>query len=259
MATGIIGLLAGLLGGLAGIGGSMVMLPALHLVFGDEPASVHHLYMAAAMTVNILVSFPAALRHYRARALRVDLLPLLLVSTGVAIIVGVLIGNLIPGDRLKLALAGFLGVYCLFNLVQVIRDVPEHELHEERTGQRNLIISGSATGMIGGLLGLGGGVLLVPMLQMLCRVPLKKSIATSSAVICMTAIVGAGLKLASLPADQSAGEALLLALAMGPTAMIGGTLGAKLTHVLPARTMRIVITILLAVVALRLAEVPMGF
>lgn len=256
IATAVVGLFAGVLGGLAGIGGSMVMLPALHFIYGDEPASVHHMYMAAAMTVNILVSVPAAVRHHRAKAIRTDLLPTLLVSTAIAIVAGVLIGNMVPGDRLKHLLAAFLIAYCTFNLIRLIRNAPDHAPEDERTGSGNLTVSGAGTGLVGGLLGLGGGVLLVPMLQMLCRVPLRKSIATSSAVICMTAVVGAGLKLSSLPRlGQSPGAALALALAMGPTAVIGGSLGARLTHVLPIRTVRIIVTVLLAIVAARLAGV----
>lgn len=247
-----IGLAAGVLGGLAGVGGSMIMLPGLHLVFGDEPPAVHHLYMAAAMTVNIAVSVPAARRHAHARTVRTDLLPMLLGSTAVAIIVGVLIGNRVPGQVLKYMLAGFLIVYCVFNIVRIARNTPEHTPEDERTSNRNLAISGAGTGLLGGLLGLGGGVLLVPMLQMLCRVPLKASIATSSTVMCVTAIIGAGLKLSTLPEGQSWQRALLLAALMAPTAMIGGFVGAHLTQRLPVRIVRGVVTALLAVVAARM-------
>lgn len=254
IATSAVGLAAGVLGGLAGIGGSMVMLPALHFLYGDEPRDIHHMYMAAAMTVNILVSIPAARRHYRARAVRTDLLKTLLITTAIAMVIGVLVGNLFPGDALKLLLSLFLACYCLFNLARLIHNSPEHLPEHERTSRGNLVISGAGTGMIGGLLGLGGGVLLVPMLQMLCRVPLRHSIATSSAIICMTAVIGAGLKLASLGKfGQSAGEAISLALIMGPTAVIGGSIGAMLTHKLPIRAVRIVVTLLLMVVAWRLS------
>lgn len=234
----------------------MVILPSLHFTFGDEPENVHHLYMAAAMTVNVAVSVPAAMRHRKAGAVRSDLLPTLLTSTAAAMVAGVLVGNLVHGDRLKLFLAAFVGAYCLFNLVRLIRNAPEHLPEHERTGRANLIISGAATGFIGGLLGLGGGVLLVPMLQMLCRVPLRQSIATSSAVICVTAVLGAGLKMASLPGmHQSVTWALLLAAIMAPTAVVGGLLGAKLTHSLPLRGVRLIVTVLLMAAAMKLAGV----
>jgi uncharacterized membrane protein YfcA len=252
--TLVIGAMAGLLGGLAGVGGSMVILPSLHLVFGDEPASIHHLYMGAAMTVNVAVSIPAALRHHRLRAVRIDLMRTLLPVTTAAIIAGVLLSNRLPGDALKLMLAGFLAIYCALNLVRLLRNSPEHAPEHERSGKGRLMLCGVATGLIAGLLGLGGGVLLVPMLQMLCRVPLRNAIATSSAVICMTSIVGAGSKLASLPGlGQSASQALMLAALMAPTAMLGGWIGAHLTHALPIRLVRAVITVLLILAAAKLA------
>lgn len=250
--TGAIGLVAGVLGGMAGVGGSMIMLPGLHVVFGDTPPAIHHLYMAAAMTVNVAVSAPAARRHSLAGTTRRDLLPTLLISTAIAIVAGVLIGNRVPGQVLKYMLAGFLAIYCIFNLVRILKNAPEHAREHERTSRRNLIISGASTGMLGGLLGLGGGVLLVPMLQMLCRVPLKASIATSSTVMCMTAVIGAGLKLSTLPEGQSWQRALLLAALMAPSAMIGGYFGAHLTQKLPVRIVRVVVTVLIGVVAARM-------
>ncbi|MCA9299660.1 MAG: hypothetical protein KDA28_11370, partial [Phycisphaerales bacterium] len=52
--SGVIGLIAGVLGGMAGIGGSLIMLPGLGLLLGYEPHERQHLYMAAAMCVNLL-------------------------------------------------------------------------------------------------------------------------------------------------------------------------------------------------------------
>lgn len=252
--AGAIGLVAGVLGGLAGIGGSMVMLPALHWVFGEKSPNTHHLYMAAAMTVNVFVAFPAAIRHHRNGVVRKDLLGALLPATLVSMVVGVLAGNMFKGDHLKIGLAVFLLAYCSFNVWRLMAK-KGIDADGQRTTRTRLLVSAALTGFVGGLLGLGGGVMLVPALQMLCRVPLKQAIATSSAVICVTAIVGAGLKLATLPVGEPARDALLLAAAMAPTAMIGGVLGAQLTHVLPTRTVRLLVTVLLLVAAARLAGV----
>jgi len=247
-----IGLAAGVLGGLAGIGGSMIMLPALHWVFGEKTAHTHHLYMAAAMIVNVFVSFPAAIRHHMNGAVRKDLLGTLIPMTIASMVIGVFTGNLFEGDELKLGLAAFLLTYCAFNVWRLMSK-SRIDADGQRTTRTRLLISAAMTGFIGGLLGLGGGVMLVPALQMICRVPLKQAIATSSAVICISSIIGAGVKLASLPGlDESVRGAMLLAGAMAPTAMLGGVLGAQLTHILPTKTVRIVVTILLLVAAARL-------
>jgi len=250
----LLGLIAGLLGGLAGIGGSMIMLPGLHMLFGDEPVQIHHRYMAAAMVVNVAVAFPAMLKHRAAGAVRGDLVAPLLTGAVLGIIGGVLVSNRFDGQALRSMLAAFIAGYSVLNLMRLIRRTPEPLAHHERVGTAGLVAAGGVTGMTAGLLGLGGGVVMVPLLQVACRVPLRQSIATSSAVICVTATVGAGLKLGTLHrVDESVSAALLLAALMAPTAIIGGLMGARLTHTLPIRLVRAAVTALLLLAAAKMA------
>lgn len=252
----LIGLVAGVIGGLAGIGGSMIMLPGLALLLGfdDEAHTRHHVFMAAAMTVNIMVALPAARRHYQAGAVRVGVVRALLPAMAAMIIVGVLVSNLIRGDWLKQALAVFIAGYALLNLYRLVRQRRESEGLPERTGVALLAAIGGGAGFIGGLLGLGGGVVTVPLLQVLARIRLRQAIATSSAVMPLTALIGAGLKLGTLPGHgRSVWEALLIAVAMGPGAIVGAMVGATLTHALPLAVVRGVISVLLLAAAAKLA------
>ncbi|MGQ0627981.1 MAG: sulfite exporter TauE/SafE family protein [Phycisphaerales bacterium] len=259
----LVGLAAGLLGGLAGVGGSILILPALAILFGTVPDQVQHLYMASAMAVNLVVAVPAALRHHKAGAIRTDLLPTLLPATALTIALGVIASNSFRGWQLQLLLAAFLFVYCAFNLRAIVRRAPEATDAPERCTRPRLILSAALTGSTAGLLGLGGGILQVPLLQVLCNVPLRRAIATSSAVICMTAIVGAGLKLYALPGiyeragldgHAALGQALLYAGCMAPTAVIGARIGAAMTHRLPITAVRGAITVMLLIAALTLAS-----
>ncbi|NUQ45948.1 MAG: sulfite exporter TauE/SafE family protein, partial [Phycisphaerae bacterium] len=61
-----LGLMAGWVGGLIGVGGSIVMIPGLSLWFGGGAL---HLHQAAAMLVNFFVVAPAVLQHRRAGAI----------------------------------------------------------------------------------------------------------------------------------------------------------------------------------------------
>ena len=62
-----VGLLAGVLGGLLGVGGSILMIPAMVFLFADRYGPEgQHLYQAAAMIVNLFVVLPAVDRHRRA-------------------------------------------------------------------------------------------------------------------------------------------------------------------------------------------------
>jgi uncharacterized membrane protein YfcA len=244
---------AGVVGGLAGIGGSLIMLPGLHFLYPQGAPDDHHMYVAAAMTVNVAVAIPSAMKHAKAGAVRRDILPVIAVVALACMVAGVFASNQVNGDILKLALAAFILAYCLINLWRLRH--PHLDTHEapERLAPARLALCGAGAGAVGGLLGLGGGVVLVPMLQVLCRLPLRQSIATSAAVICVTAPIGAGVKIATLHTHQrSIGDALLLAALMAPTAVIGSRIGAGLTHSLPIRGVRFAVTLLLFVAALNL-------
>lgn len=257
--VGFIGLFAGMLGGISGIGGSVLILPALHIVFspllfGESPdPQIHHLFMGAGMVVNVAVALPAALRHHHEGAVRVSLLRPLIGSHLVAILLGVQISNLLSGTVLKTVLVIALVLYCIWNLRMLSR--PRRRSFDgkgriENATTTRLLSCGMVTGVVGGVLGLGGGFLLVPLLQLICNVRLKNAIATSSAVLSINAAVGAAFKLATLSQHgESVGKALMLAGCMAPTAALGAWLGAKWVHRMPVAAVRMVMTGLILLTA----------
>src|ERR1043165_9597920 len=97
----------GLIGGLAGIGGSILMLPLMAYVYGfrDSEHSAQHVHQAAAMVVNVLVAIPATHRHHSAKAVRWDLVRGLLPWMAVAMIIGVLLSNRLNGVVLQRVIA----------------------------------------------------------------------------------------------------------------------------------------------------------
>ena len=251
-----IGLVAGIAGGLAGIGGSLIMLPGLALILGyaDDAQTRQHLYMAAAMVVNVLVSLPAARRHHHALSVRFDVARIVLPAMAVTIVLGVVLSNTFEGRRLNLLLAAFIATYCVVNLSRFVRKTPEPEPHHDRSSPPRSVLVGAVTGLVAGLLGIGGGVLMVPMLQIFARLPLRQAIGTSSAVMVVTAAVGATIKFATLHTHGlDMGDAAILVLALGPAAFVGGRIGAMLTHRLPLQTVRVAISALLLIAAARLA------
>ena len=248
-----LGLAAGLLGGLAGIGGSILILPGLGMLFGYPTANAHHGYMASAMTVNLVVAIPAALRHHQHKAVRVDLLPGMVVTTGLAVAAGVIASNLVAGWQLQIVLAASLIAFSIQTLLKAFRRAPDREAPPERITKARVTACGGLGGFPAGLLGLGGGLMNVPLFQSLLGLPLRTAIATSSALICLTAPIGAGLKLASLAGlGEAWTRALLLAALMAPGAVVGARMGATLTHRLPLMWVRIVIALMLILASGRL-------
>jgi uncharacterized membrane protein YfcA len=244
-----VGLLAGALGGLFGIGGSLLIIPALAIVFGPN----QHLYQAAAMIVNIFVAAPAAIRHWKYGAVQWPILKKLLPFAIIFIIVGVLASDQVDGKALQQMFGVFLLYVIFMNLVKVFSRNGEDRELPLVTWPRTTAV-GSIMGFFAGLLGIGGGVILVPLLQRICRLPLRQCIATSTALMCLSSIFGAFMKNASLSqhADFRDPERMLsymdsvsLAMYLLPTAIIGGYIGATLTHTLPLKWVRVAFVLLL--------------
>lgn len=258
----IIGIGAGLVGGLAGIGGSIIMLPALALFvgFATPEKTEQHLYAAAAMAVNFVVALPAARTHLKkVQGPILSMVRWLLPAALAGIVLGVLLSNRVQGERLKLMLAAFIAGYCVFNLIRAARPSPggpQGRTLTHRPKGTVLAGTGGVTGLAAGLLGIGGGIVLVPLLQIAGRVPVKAAIAASSAVMAVTAVLGASLKLGTLGTHGlDWRDGLLLAGVMAPGAIAGSMIGSALTHALPVRVFRVVLSVILLVAAARMAGI----
>ena len=249
----VIGLAAGSLGGLLGVGGSIIMIPAMAIMFHARPWGDQHLYQAAAMAVNVAVALPAALRHKKAGALHARLFRIMLPAAMVAIIGGVLISNLFEPTTLKRIFAVFLLYVAVTNVIKLVRKRPEHHPDHARVTILTGGIVGTVMGFAAGLLGIGGGGIAVPLANHLCRVPLRQAIAVSAAVMCLTAGVGAAIKIGTLPEHgHTWQQAVVLALVLSPTAMLGGHLGASLTHRVPVPLVRAIFTVVIVAAAARM-------
>ncbi len=260
----LVGLIAGIAGGLLGIGGSLIMIPCLVMLFGhDRIEGVNqHLYQAAAMIANVAVAVPAAWRHYRKGATVPQALAWMLPAALLAVLVGVALSNLplfaghLGGRRLGRVLAAFI-IYVIFvNVRKLIGRAATQDEPEPHVTPGPAVAVGGIMGIIAGLLGVGGGVMAVPLQQVLMRMPLRAAIANSSAVICVSASLGAIYKNVSLGLHHARWQdSLLLAGILAPTCWIGGLIGASLTHRLPVRQVRIALIVFLAVAALRMLDI----
>ncbi len=267
----VLGLVAGLLGGMLGVGGSVIMIPGLTWLFGTN----QHLYQASAMIANVAVSVPAALRHFKAGAIVPEALKWMLPAALVSVLVGVWLSNLdafqgTSGQvQLKRVFAALLVYVIYVNVRRLIKPrpagsplvgiTPESGVTPPRCG-----VVGTVMGTIAGFLGVGGGAIAVPLQQVVVRLPLRSCIANSAAIICISAAVGAVYKNASLAATGATFKgdpihwktSLAIALMLAPSCILGGHLGAVLTHKLPNRVVRVAFILLMIVAALKMAELP---
>lgn len=264
----LIGLFAGLVGGMLGVGGSIVMIPAMTEVLGPD----QHLYQAAAMIVNFFVVVPAVYQHHRAGAVDFSLVARIVPLAVAGVLAGVAISELplFAGGNEAL-LRGLFGLFLFFvaaselyralgrtaALTGSIRESAEGPARSASLDGRGRWRFAAAvalpTGLVAGILGVGGGIVAVPLQRRILRVPIRTAIANSATIIVATSLIGATAKNWAFLAEHEHNlKPLMLAAVLIPTAVLGSLVGSRLTHRAPVRLIRAAFFLLLLVAAIRL-------
>ncbi len=259
-----LGLLGGCVGGMLGLGGGIVIIPALTLIRGPD----QHLYQAALMIIYVVVALAALRRHLRAGAVRADVLKGLVPASVITILIGVWLSNQFGEHTLR-------RIFAMFLLYVIAMDAAR--LRTEWLGRHDRAAAGArpagpprtpvplgrsalvgaAMGLVGGWIGVGGGTIAVPLQQSICKVTLREAIGTSTAVILITGLIGAVAKNATLLAatqgERTINDSLLLAASLAPGAIVGGLVGSHLAHRLPLFWVRLAFICLLTLSALKMS------
>lgn len=259
----LVGFGAGCVGGLAGLGGSIIMIPALAMFWGykdEELKNEHHVYMAAAMCVNVVVALSSTFLHAKKKAARADLLRILIPSMAGGILIGVTLSSGSRGAWALYAFAGFIWLYCLYNIITTIKKIPDYPDDNPTPVWWKIMIVGVFSGVIAGYLGIGGGILLVPLLNM-TKLPLRHAIAGSAGAMWVASLIGATGKMALLPTIQLPDgtslrimDAVGFAVPMGIGALVGAYLGAILAHRLKLPHLRLTIALILAIASIKMVS-----
>ncbi len=268
----IIGLFAGVVGGLLGVGGSIVMIPAMTEVLGPD----QHKYQAAAMIVNFFVVVPAVYQHRRAKAIDPSTVVRLIPLAIVGVLVGVGISELpfFAGEGeayLRMLFGLFLFLVAGWDLYRLSRrgepesSVPNGVLANttggpikwaQKTRQGRWLFAAAVavpTGLVAGMLGVGGGILAVPLQRRFLRIPIRTAIANSATIIIATSFVGAIAKnYAFIVENDHTLATFRLAAVLIPTAIIGSLAGSRLTHRLPLKILKTAFFVLLLFAGVRL-------
>ena len=197
------GLAAGAFGGLLGLGGGVLIVPILTLGFGVPVSAA----VGTSLVCVIATSTGAAAVNVRSGRADVRLGMLLAAGTVVGALTGGLIAGILP-DRVVAGLFALLMVYTLVSMGrQLLRPsgtTPPPEPTSDPTAPdgpgappyrtrklRPAVAASFAAGNVSGLLGVGGGIVTVPLINLLLRAPLAVATATSNFMIGMTAAAGA--------------------------------------------------------------------
>ena len=236
----IIGALSGILSGLFGIGGGIIVVPALAYWF--KLTSYHFVPQTLVMQVTVASSLMAILftsvssaySHYRKGSLRVDIWRKWVVGLCMGAIIGAVLAAWLNATELRFLFAFFL-------LGVVIKMLVGKWLPQVSLSPRFYILFciGMIIGILSGLLGVGGGVLMVPVLIGLgCT--MSESAGTSSASTVPLALVG-GISfmvtgwIHGVSLSWSTGYIYWPAvLVIGIMGVLFAPLGVKLSYLIPA-------------------------
>lgn len=255
-ATLAAGLLAGFVAGLLGVGGGIVVVPALFQAFTMlevDPAVRMHLAVGTSLATIVPTGLRSAVAHRRRGA--VD--PALLRTWGAPVFLGAVAGSALSGVVEGGVLSGVFAVVALAVAVQMAALGPQARLADRLPGQPFRGLMGAAIGAVSAMMGIGGGTLSVPILS-LYSYPIRKAVGTAAAIGLIIAVPGAagfivaGWQAPGLPA-LSLGYVNLIGFAViVPSTVLAAPWGARVAHSIPQRALRLAFAGFLLVTSLRM-------
>lgn len=258
-------LLAGFLGSLLGLGGGIIVVPALTLLFGIDI----RLAIGASIVSVIATSTGAAASYVRERMTNLRVAMFLEIGTTLGAISGAYLAGRLHTRWLFILFGALLAV----SAIAMIRRPPASadaivppsaladrlRLHssyfDEATGlERSYVVTRPTLGLVlmylagisSGLLGIGSGVLKVPAMDLAMHLPIKVSSATSNFMIGVTAAASAGLYFMRGQIDP------FLAAPVAIGVLAGATAGSRVLGRIAPRAIRFVFVAVLLFVSVQM-------
>jgi uncharacterized protein len=214
------------------------------------------------MVVGFFVTTPAAFQHFRAGAIDVGSVRRLLPIAAISVIAGVLCSEapLFAGEGeayLRLIFGTFLLYSAVVEGVKIARrrfggPMATKAAIEETTWSAAAMIA-IPTGLVAGLLGVGGGIIAIPLQRRILGIDLRRAIGNSATIIIATALIGSFTKnYAYITTEENGFAPLAIAAGVAPTAIIGSLIGSRLTHVVPVRALKGLFLVVLLIAAVRI-------
>jgi uncharacterized membrane protein YfcA len=255
---------AGAMGSLLGLGGGIIVIPALTLGLGVDI----RLAIGASIVSVIATSSGAAAAYVRERMTNLRVAMFLELGTTAGAITGAYLAGIVSVRWLYVVFGCLMG----YSALAMLRRRSEHHtavpasaiadrlgLHgsyfDEAAGEEiTYRVTGAgrglglmyAAGTVSGLLGIGSGALKVPAMDLAMRLPIKVSTATSNFMIGVTAAASAGIYFARGDIDP------FIAAPVSAGVLAGATAGSRLLGRLHSMTIRRVFVVVLVWVSLEM-------
>lgn len=265
----VVGFAVGFLAGLVGIGGGVLIVPFLYFFYAHAawsgvsmPGSLH---ATVAHATSLFIIIPTAIAgtatyarnglvHWR------TVLPVAAVSMLSAAVAATLATRL-PPEVLKFAF----GMFLIVTGIQLLMGRGSDATGPQRSMLLPAVLTGAVVGMFSALLGVGGGLVAIPLLMYVVRLDIRQVAATSLAIVAFAATAGTatymltGAGLAGLPVGSVGFVHVAAALPMLPGAVLAARWGARVNQRLDAKRLRWLFAALFAVLGTHLviANLPL--
>lgn len=267
----LVSISAGILGSILGLGGGIIVTPALTLLFGVD---IQHAIGASLISV-IATSSGAAVAYIRDGITNIRVGMFLEIATTVGAISGALIAGLIAPNLLYI-IFGLLLLYSALAMLKKTKeelpgDIPLHSVagklklqgeYYDKALKKNVTYNVDnvyggfgvmyGAGVISGLLGIGSGSFKVMAMDVFMKLPLKVSSATSNFMMGVTGAASAGIYLFRGDINP------IISAPVAIGVLVGATLGAKIMQRLKSKTIRKLFIPVLMYVAIQMMAQGLG-
>lgn len=260
---------AAMFGSMLGLGGGVFLVPLLTLFFGVDPKAA----VGASAVCVVTNSVVGSSVHMRSGFTNIRLAMLLQTTTALGAVVGAAIAINANPKVINFAL----GIVLLYSALSMLsqrrvpvpnapRDAPDplalRASYQDQAAGRTveyvperlplgLSISGGS-GVLSGMLGIGGGVIQVPVMNLLMRIPVKAAVGTSSLMVGMTAVATAAVFYSEDKLDPRVVVPCMIGI------FLGAQLGSQVTRRLRTQRLIIVFVLILAYLGVSLILKAIG-
>lgn len=250
------GIFGGILAGLLGVGGGIVIVPALYLALstaGMDPAITMQVAVGTSLATIVFTSLSSGYGHFKRGAIDMELLKLWAPSLLVGVVIGALLGGYVSGLILVAVFATVAALVALDMIFRKTKDDPT----PRGFAKPIWAVLGVITGGLSAMMGIGGGTIGVPLLNFL-GYDIRRAVGTSAAIGFIIGLPGAvvyaltGLGAEGLPPFSLGYVNLAAAAIIIPLTSSFAHVGVKLAHSIPRRALRFAFGIFLMITSLRM-------
>ena len=259
----VCGAAAGLIAGLLGVGGGIILVPAMVFVLDFQGVADRvsmHMAVATSLAVIVTTAMSSARAHWRRGGIDKAIARRWIPAMACGALGGALLARLISGDLLRIAFA-LLAIIIGLKFLRGQR--PQPTRHRPVPGPAQQLGIASGIGALSAWLGIGGGSLSVPVLQAL-GLSVHRAVGTSSllglaiAIPATLGFIAAGYSIADRPPGSLGYVYAPAAATLAVTAALLAPVGARLAHSLDQIRLKQVFGIFLLMAGLRVARKGMS-